>query len=381
MVKVFSEFMLQKKECVLLVHSPNNDNCLVGAEAKSLRNRFALAPRNHFRLAFARLDPAMGCSDKHQFSGSTTPMDPKAQLRNTLIERQTEAKRLTATLATLTEQLKWNALDVNNLNDQINEWGMYFLDFPLEIRLMIYKELLPSALHFPFPRTSGLQLLVSCRQVRAEFLPLIRALPTAVVPLHDSYIAEEFLQWIEPKPECPPVCLTGLVIEARMRRREYAYDDDLHYVTTYIDFREEVTVDNATKEIKVFCGKNYGDNHNVFSHVEWHPGASGPTGPSSDVWLPLHGSEITPRAGRIIPFFRFHEIDAILSKLAEYTSTDYFADYQDDPVPAHYYYTRSFYPRPTGVNRMEWLHWLNGKYRSDIYKRRPVNLIDVEYDL
>ena len=96
-------------------------------------------------------------------------MDLKAQLRATLIQRQAEVKRLTATIADLTKQSKWNAFKVNSLIDHFNEWGMHFLAFPLNVRQRIYKELLPSALHFPFPKNSGLQILVSCRQVRAEF--------------------------------------------------------------------------------------------------------------------------------------------------------------------------------------------------------------------
>ena len=98
-------------------------------------------------------------------------MDLKDLLRVTLTQKQAEGKKLSATIATLTQQSEWNAFEVRKLIDRIDQWGMYFLDFPPEIRLMIYKELLPSVLPFPFPKNSGLQLLVSCRQVRAEFLP------------------------------------------------------------------------------------------------------------------------------------------------------------------------------------------------------------------
>ena len=210
---------------------------------------------------------------------------------------------------------------------------------------------------------------------------LIRALPTAAVHLHDPYVAEEFLQWIEPKPDYPPVCLTGLVVEARMRRMEYNYDDDCYGVTKYIDFREKVTIDDATKDIKVFCGKSYGEDHNVFSYLKWYPRTYGQAEPDSDVWLPLRGLEITPQGERVTSCFRFHEIDAILSMLAEYTSMDYYADFGGDAVPAHYFYTGSLHPRPLGINKMEWVHWLNGRYRTKYDIRGPYDLTAVEFEL
>lgn len=306
-------------------------------------------------------------------------MDRKPQLRATLTQRQAEAKKLTATIAALTEQIEWNAFEVNNPIDQINEWGMYFLDFPPEIRLMIYKELLPSVLHIPFTRTSGLQLLVSCRQVRAEFLPLIRALPTAVVHLHDPFAVKEFLRWIEPKAESPPIGLTRRVVEAQSPRIGYNNKDCCYGAIGCNGFREELAINDKTNDIQVLSGKSFGKDPSDLSYVQWHT----QTSLGSNVWLPLRGLKFNAQGKRVSSYFEFHEIDTILSMLSECTSTDHVTDLGNDAVPAGYFFTGSAPPRPPGIARMKLVHWLNQKYfvRRTKYPGRIFDLTDVEFEL
>ena len=279
----------------------------------------------------------------HQMNQAYAPpallrMDPKSQLRVALTQRQAEEKRLTTTLAILTEQLNWTAFKVKSLTDRINEWGMHFLGFPQDIHLMIYKELLPSVLYFPFFRSSGLQLLDSCRQVRAEFLPTIRTLPTAVVRLHDPCAVKAFLRWIESKTKFPPACLTRLVIEVKIPRIGYNHEDvALNLLDAMASGRNcpstmrPGTSKSSLAEVLVriiansltYSGiyRNHWDRTSGSHCVEWN--------------LPTEVNELTTS------WFGFHGIDTILSVLGECTSTDYVTNLGNDAFPANYLYTGS----------------------------------------
>lgn len=91
---------------------------------------------------------------------------------------------------------------------------MGFFRLSAEIRVMIYKELCPSTLHYPYSATQkGMEFLAVSHQTRLEFLPVIRTTPSIILHLKDRIIYERFLEWIKQSIDHVPLPLTELIIE------------------------------------------------------------------------------------------------------------------------------------------------------------------------
>ena len=80
---------------------------------------------------------------------------------------------------------------------------------------MIYKELCPTTLHFPYSAAQdGLQLLAVSRQARSEFLPTIRTVSSIVLHLNDAKIVDQFSEWFQLDKNGGFVHLTEISITA-----------------------------------------------------------------------------------------------------------------------------------------------------------------------
>lgn len=99
---------------------------------------------------------------------------------------------------------------------------MEFFRLPLELRRMIYKELCPSTLHFPYASTQdGLQLLATSHQTRAEFISELRSPTSFVLHLPDrdttkaTSVISDFLDWIKPRSPHGSPHLTKLILKTQ----------------------------------------------------------------------------------------------------------------------------------------------------------------------
>ena len=99
---------------------------------------------------------------------------------------------------------------------------MAFFTLPAELRVMVYKEICPARLNFPYSAVQdGLQFLAVSRLTRQEFLPHIRHVSSVVLKLRNQEGMDDFLRWLSPNPRQASVHLTELVVEGWVRYHDF----------------------------------------------------------------------------------------------------------------------------------------------------------------
>ena len=241
-------------------------------------------------------------------------------------------------------------------------FNMQFFSLPTELRLMIYKEVCPSRLYFPYSiAQDGLQFLAVSRLIRQEILPCLRNVSSVILKLRNSKDIDDFLLWLQPNPS------QGFVHLTTVHLTELAIEGWFHYngfggTIAFSKVQHRVRIHDSTNSLK-FLLEIPRAHEQIWAYREsLLVTRTGRTDFNCHVWMALN-TLVKTMSGKL----EYENIERIIRTAIRYLDISLIQFYviknvdTELPRPIHYVLDRQI-RRASAVRQMLWKEWKNLTY-------------------